>query len=141
MVLEGVKLPTWVWLDKATFQDVKVCAELPNTGLRAGATAKPVALHLEPGTEDAVTYPASGDCTIDDDGSIGTAYAKGDADKTPPCGITYQRASGGATYQLKASITWKISWGGSGGAQGDLPNGTFETTQGMTAQEIQAISR
>lgn len=52
-----VNLPTWVWLDQGTFQEVEVRAELPNTGLWAETTAKPVALHLEPGTADATTYP------------------------------------------------------------------------------------
>ncbi|WP_435284818.1 hypothetical protein [Streptomyces koelreuteriae] len=136
-----VNLPTWVWLDKATFKEVKVRAELEAAGVWAETTAKPVALHLDPGTDDAETYPASGDCEINDDGSIGTPYTTGDADRTPPCGIRYLRASAGTPYQLKASVTWQISWEGSGGARGDLPNGTFETTEAMTVQEIQSINR
>ncbi|AQS72143.1 hypothetical protein [Streptomyces pactum] len=136
-----VNLPTWVWLDKGTFTEVKVRAELQSAGVWAETTAKPVALHLDPGTEDAETYPASGDCEIDADGSIGTPYSKGDADRTPPCGIRYLRASNDSPYRLKASITWEISWEGSGGAQGDLPDGTFETTQDMAVQEIQSINR
>ncbi|CAL9488626.1 hypothetical protein [Streptomyces sp. enrichment culture] len=135
-----VNLPTWAWLDKDTFKEVAVHAELPGTGLWATTTAKPVALHLEAGTEDAETYPASGNCEINDDGSIGTPYTKGDADKTPPCGIRYLRSSGGKPYQLKASITWQISWEGTGGSQGDLPDGAFETAQDMTVQEIQAVN-
>ncbi|MFJ3231520.1 hypothetical protein [Streptomyces sp. NPDC086787] len=136
-----LNLPTWVWLDKGVFQEVRVRAELPNTNLWAETTAKPVALHLEPGTDDAETYPASGDCKINDDGSIGTPYSKGDADKDPPCGISYLHATDGKPYQLKASVTWRISWEGTGGAKGDLPDGTFETTQDMTVQEIQAVNR
>ncbi|MGK5691639.1 hypothetical protein ACSNOJ_01795 [Streptomyces sp. URMC 128] len=136
-----VNLPTWVWLDKGTFKDVKVRAELPNTGLWAETTAKPVALHLEPGTDDAETFPASGDCEINDDGSIGTPYTKGDADKTPPCGIRYLRATNGTPYELSASVTWQITWEGSDGSGGDLPDGTFETTQDMNVQEIQSINR
>ncbi|MCT7352074.1 hypothetical protein N4P33_07790 [Streptomyces sp. 15-116A] len=136
-----VNLPTWVWLDKGTFKEVKVRAELPGTGLWAETTAKPIALHLDPGTKDAETYPASGDCEINEDGSIGTPYTKGSADMTPPCGIRYLRASNGTPYQLKASITWQISWAGTGGATGDLPDGTFETTQDMNVQEIQSINR
>ncbi|MFJ3309104.1 hypothetical protein ACIPSA_39885 [Streptomyces sp. NPDC086549] len=135
-----VKIPTWVWLDKGTFREVKVRAELPDTGLWAETTAKPVALHLDPGTPDAETIPASGDCTINDDGSIGEPYEKADADKTPPCGITYLHASNGTPYQLKASITWQISWKGSDGSGGDLPDGTFETTQDMNVQEIQSVN-
>ncbi|MFC9131813.1 hypothetical protein ACFT4A_33960 [Streptomyces sp. NPDC057099] len=140
-VKSTVNLPTWVWLDKAAFKEVQVRAELEAAGVWAETTAKPIALHLEPGTEDAETYPASGDCRINDDGSIGTPYASGEAGKTPPCGIRYLRASNGQPYQLTASITWQISWEGSGGAQGDLPDGTFETKQDMTVQEIQAVNR
>ncbi|GGL13866.1 hypothetical protein GCM10010094_88470 [Streptomyces flaveus] len=136
-----VNLPTWVWLDKGTFQEVEVRAELPNTNLWAETTAKPVALHLEPGTEDAETFPASGDCEINDDGSIGTPYRTGDGEKTPPCGIRYLRATNGEPYELSASVTWEITWEGAGGTGGDLPNGTFETTQDMNVQEIQSINR
>ncbi|MFC9686057.1 hypothetical protein [Streptomyces sp. NPDC056948] len=136
-----VNLPTWVWLDKGTFKEVKVRAELPNTGLWAETTAKPVALHLEPGTDDAETFPASGDCQINDDGSIGTPYTKGNADKTPPCGVRYLRATNGTPYQLSASVTWQISWEGSDGSRGNLPDGTFESTQDMNVQEIQSINR
>ncbi|MFI6661831.1 hypothetical protein ACIBL8_40685 [Streptomyces sp. NPDC050523] len=136
-----VNLPTWVWLDKGKFKDVKVRASLPNTGLWAETTAKPVALHLEPGTDDATTYPSSGDCTINDDGSIGTPYEKGDAKKNPPCGITYLHATNGTPYHLKASITWQITWEGSDGSKGNLPDGTFDTTQDMNVQEIQSVNR
>lgn len=136
-----VNVPTWVWLDKGTFREIKVRAELPRTNLYAVTTAKPVALHLDPGTEDATTFPSSGDCTINDDGSIGTPYEKGDAGKTPPCGIRYLRSTNGTPYHLKASITWQISWEGTGGANGDLPDGTFETTQDMNVQEIQSVNR
>ncbi|TPQ22025.1 hypothetical protein [Streptomyces sporangiiformans] len=136
-----VNLPTWAWLDKGTFKEVKVRAELPNTNLWAETTAKPVALHLEPGTEDAETYPASGDCEINDDGSIGTPYKKANAGKTPPCGIRYLRATNGEPYKLSASVTWQITWEGNGGEGGDLPDGTFETTQDINVQEVQSINR
>ncbi|MFJ4920148.1 hypothetical protein [Streptomyces sp. NPDC088725] len=136
-----VNLPTWVWLDKGTFQEVTVRAELPHTGLWAETTAKPVSLHLDPGTPDAETSPASGECEINADGSIGTPYAEGSAARNPPCGITYLRASGGAPYSLKASVTWQITWKGSGGSGDTLPSGTFETTQDMNVQEIQSVNR
>ncbi|MEU7583818.1 hypothetical protein AB0B50_40280 [Streptomyces sp. NPDC041068] len=136
-----VNLPTWIWLDKTVFKDVTVRAELPNTPLYAVTTAKPVALHLEPGTEDAKTFPASGDCPVNEDGSIGIPYTKGASKEDPPCGISYRRATGGEPYQLKASVTWEISWKGTGDAKGRLPNGTFETTQDIDVQEIQSINR
>ncbi|MFE0175258.1 hypothetical protein ACFWZ2_23355 [Streptomyces sp. NPDC059002] len=137
-----VNLPTWAWLDKGTFKEVKVRAELPNTPLWAETTAKPKSLHLEPGTDDAETFPASGECAINEDGSIGTPYKKGSSKEEPPCGITYLRATNGEPYQLKASVTWEISWVGSDDDdKHGLPNGTFETTQDMNVQEVQSINR
>ncbi|MGW7065760.1 hypothetical protein ACWGII_22290 [Streptomyces sp. NPDC054855] len=136
-----VNLPTWAWLDKGTFKEVKVRADLPGTGLWAQTTAKPVSLHLEPGTGDAETFPASGECEFNKDGSIGAPYTRGAAKHEPQCGIKYLRATSGQPYQLTASVTWEIEWTGTGGAKGDLPDGTFETTQDMNVQEIQSINR
>ncbi|MFE8967295.1 hypothetical protein ACFYMR_18050 [Streptomyces albogriseolus] len=138
-----VNLPTWAWLDKAVFDEVQATAaiDVPGFNLEATTTARPVSLTLEPGTDDAVTYPASGECLINNDDSIGEPYAKGKADRTPPCGITYLRSSGNGTYNLQATITWDISWTGTGGAGGDLPDGTFGNGQAVTVQEIQSVNR
>lgn len=137
-----VNLPTWIWLDKARFKKLSVTASLPGTGLSATTTAEPVSLHIEPGTADAQTYPASGECAINEDGSIGAPYAKGKADQTPPCGVSYLRSSGSdGPYPLRATVTWKISWTSTNGEGGDLPDGTFGTTQDVTVQEIQSVNR
>ncbi|NDZ77585.1 hypothetical protein G3I19_03405 [Streptomyces sp. SID10853] len=136
-----VNLPTWAWLDKTNFKPVSVTAYVPLTGMSATTTATPKSLKLEPGTADAETYPASGECSFAND-SIGTPYVKGDANKTPPCGVTYLRASGSnGPFQLKATITWSISWTGTGNTGGKLPDGSFGTTQDVTVDEIQAINR
>ncbi|MFI8217999.1 hypothetical protein [Streptomyces sp. NPDC085932] len=138
-----VNLPTWAWLDKAVFDEVQATAAInvPGFNIQATTTARPVALKLQPGTEDAETYPASGDCVINNDGSIGEPYAKGKADRTPPCGLKYLRSSGNGTYKLQATITWDIAWTGTGGTGGDLPNGTFGNEQAVTVQEIQSVNR
>ncbi|MFD0210169.1 hypothetical protein ACFVH9_13795 [Streptomyces hirsutus] len=138
-----VNLPTWAWLDKAVFDEVQATAAInaPGFALQATTTAKPVSLKLEPGTEDAKTYPASGECTINADGSIGEPYAKGKADQNPPCGITYLRSSDDGAFDLRATVTWEIAWTGSGGAGGDLPDGTFGNGQEVVVQEIQAVNR
>ncbi|MGW6644579.1 hypothetical protein [Streptomyces iakyrus] len=135
-----VNLPTWAWLDAADFKPVSVTASVPVIGIAATATAVPTSLRIEPGTEDAVTYPASGVCAIND-GRIGEPYAKGKADRTPPCGVKYLRSSGDGTYPLRATVTWKITWTGTGGTGGDLPDGTFGATQDVAVQEIQAVNR
>ncbi|MGW2823264.1 hypothetical protein ACWC24_20085 [Streptomyces sp. NPDC001443] len=138
-----VNLPTWAWLDKAEFREVSVTATLRAAGLnlQATTTAKPVSLMLEPGTGDAATYPASGICALGVGNTIGQPYAKGRADETPPCGIRYLRSSGTGPYKLRATITWRINWTGTGGAGGALPDGTFGSTQDVTVQEIQAVNR
>ncbi|MGW7278958.1 hypothetical protein ACWGIV_11745 [Streptomyces sp. NPDC054844] len=135
-----VNLPTWAWLDGAEFKPVSVTASVEAIGIEATATAEPVSLKIEPGTEDAETHPASGVCEINN-GRIGEAYAKGKAEETPPCGVTYLRSSGDGSYPLQATVTWQIHWTGSGGAGGDLPDGTFGATQDVVVQEIQAVNR
>jgi hypothetical protein len=82
-----------------------------------------------------------GECEFNKDGSIGTPYTKGAFEQDPPCGVRYLRATSGQSYQLKASVTWAIEWVGSGGARGDLPDGTFETFRDVSVQEIQSINR
>lgn len=135
-----VNLPTWAWLDGAEFKPVSVTASVPVLGMNATATAEPVSLEIKAGTPDAETYPASGVCEIND-GRIGEKYEKGNADRTPPCGVKYLRSSGEGTFPLQATVTWEIHWTGSGGAGGDLPDGQFGATQDVTVQEIQAINR
>lgn len=140
---QTVNLATWAWLDKATFKPVSVTASVgAPLDISATTTATPVSLKLEPGTKDAELHPASGECPIDEDGSIGTPYTKGSGDKTPPCGLTYLRSTpGGGAFKLKATITWKVEWTGTGGAGDELPDGVFGTTQDVTVREVQAINR
>ncbi|WP_326798451.1 hypothetical protein OG946_26235 [Streptomyces sp. NBC_01808] len=138
-----VNLPTWIWQEPAAFDEVRVRAELPGTGLWAETTATPTSLRLDPGTEDAEVHPEGGECAIDEDGSVGERYRRGEPEAVPACGITYRRSSeaAGGSYGLKASITWEVDWTGSGGTGGDLPDGVFETTYDVTVEEIQTVVR
>ncbi|MFB7497141.1 hypothetical protein ACFC09_21060 [Streptomyces sp. NPDC056161] len=135
-----VNLPTWAWLDTTKFKPVSVTASVPILGLSATTTAEPLSVKIAPGTDDAVTYPASGECE-NLDGHIGQPYSQGKADQTPPCGVKYLRSSGDSSYKLQATITWKISWTSTTGQGGDLPNGTFGAGQDVVVQEIQAVNR
>ncbi|MET7381109.1 hypothetical protein ABZT08_20195 [Streptomyces sp. NPDC005526] len=135
-----VNLPTWAWLDGAQFKPVSVTASVPVLGISATTTAEPVSLKIDPGTSDAETYPASGVCPIDG-GRIGEPYAKGKASQTPPCGVKYLRSSGNGSYQLKATLTWKIHWTGTGTPGENLPDGTFGASQDVVVQEIQSVNR
>ncbi|MEW2161825.1 hypothetical protein AB0912_02330 [Streptomyces sp. NPDC007084] len=136
-----VNLPTWAWLDTAEFRPVSVTASVPLLNVSATTVAEPVSLRIEPGTGDAVTYPASGVCEIAG-GRIGEAYAKGRARETPPCGVKYLRSSGGGSFSFRATVTWRIHWTGTGVAQAqDLPDGTFGADQDVVVQEIQSVNR
>ncbi|MFD0551107.1 hypothetical protein ACFQ0X_19365 [Streptomyces rectiviolaceus] len=138
-----VNLPTWVWLDKGRFKKVSVSASLPGTGLSATTTAEPESLRIEPGTADADVFPASGSCALAErGGGIGEPYARGKANRVPPCGVTYRRSPGAnATYPLRATLTWKIHWTSTTGEGGTLPSGSFGATQRVPVQEIQSVNR
>ncbi|MET8685880.1 hypothetical protein ABZV77_16825 [Streptomyces sp. NPDC004732] len=136
-----VKLPTWAWLDGAEFKPVSVTARVAVLGIEATTTAEPVSLKIDPGTADAETYPGSGVCEIVN-GKIGAPYAKGKAKQTPPCGVKYLRSSGDGSYPLKATVTWKIHWTGTGvNGERKLPDGEFGAEQDVVVEEIQSINR
>ncbi|NSC21117.1 hypothetical protein FM076_07805 [Streptomyces albus subsp. chlorinus] len=134
---QTVNLDTWVWADKAKFKPVSVTASLDNPELSVTTTATPVSLTLEPGTENARVFPASGKCT-----DLGEPYKRGKKDRTPPCGVRYLRATGeSGSYPLKATLTWKVSWTSTDGDGESLPSGSFSTTRDVTVKEIQSIVR
>ncbi|WP_234363224.1 hypothetical protein [Streptomyces formicae] len=136
-----VNLPTWAWLDGAEFKPVSVTASVPVLDIEATTTAEPVSLRIDPGTPDAETYPASGVCDLTKQG-IGEPYAKGKSKETPPCGVKYLRSSGKGSFPLKATVTWKIHWVGTGvNGEQALPDGEFGADQDVVVEEIQAINR
>ncbi|MEO3754281.1 hypothetical protein [Streptomyces sp. B6B3] len=138
-----VNIPMWIWLDAGEFEPRTVRAELPINGLWAETTAEPVAMTLDPGTEDAVVYPESGECEIDANGRIGEPYERGRAEEDPPCGVEYLRSTHEAgSYELTASLTWEVYWTGSQTeGRNPLPSGTFETTHTIVVDENQTIVR
>ncbi|MFW6690473.1 hypothetical protein [Streptomyces sp. MAR4 CNX-425] len=140
---QKVNLPTWVWLDEGTFHPVSVSASIPEIGLEATTTARPVGLRIDPGTEDAELHPESGVCRINDDGSIGTPYTAARSEETPPCGLTYLRSTESTgPYELTATVTWEISWTGTGQTEPvRLPDGVFNTTTEVDVAEIQTVVR
>ncbi|MGW0531453.1 hypothetical protein [Streptomyces sp. NPDC003032] len=136
-----VNLPTWAWLDGAEFKPVSVTARVDVLDIEATTTAEPISLKIDPGTPDAETYPASGVCDLTGD-KIGEPYAKGKSKQTPPCGVKYLRSSGDGSFPLKATVTWKIHWTGTGVPDEQLlPDGEFGAEQDVVVQEIQAINR
>ena len=136
-----VNLATWVSLDDATFHPVSATASVDALGISATTTARPVSVRIDPGTDDAVTHPDSGECTLGD-GGIGRKRPPG-AEGTPPCGVTYLRSSEATgPYPFQATVTWEVSWTGTNNPDPtDLPSGTFGTPQDVTVKEVQSVVR
>jgi enoyl reductase len=130
-----VNLPTWVWAEDAPTRPLSVTASIPG-GPWATVTARPTMLRLTPGTQNALTYPDSGVC----DG-LGVPYRPGQQPQPPPCGVTYLRPTMGLPegYTLQAQLVWKVSWVGSDGSGGILPDGLFGGTLQVPVTEIQVI--
>ncbi|WP_234380263.1 hypothetical protein [Streptomyces sp. CMB-StM0423] len=136
-----VNLPTWVSLDEATFHPVSATASVEVLDISATTTARPVRVHIDPGTGDAVTYPESGECPLGD-GGIGQERPAG-AEGPPPCGVEYLRSSEATgPYPFQATVTWEVSWTGTNNPDpAELPAGTFGTPQDVTVKEIQSVVR
>ncbi|MFW6691716.1 hypothetical protein [Streptomyces sp. MAR4 CNX-425] len=137
-----VNLHTWVSLDDAGFQPVSVTASVDALGISATTTATPGSLHIDPGTDDAVTFPESGECPLNDDGTVGEKRPPG-AEEPPPCGVQYLRSTEATgPYEFEGSVTWVVSWTGTNNPEPtELPSGTFASEQDVTVREVQSVVR
>jgi enoyl reductase len=60
----------------------------------------------------------------------------------PPCGLVFLKDSGSGTYTVEITVTWDISWVGTGHPNPTaLPTGRFTTHQTFGVREIQAVNR
>ncbi|WP_130798076.1 hypothetical protein [Streptomyces otsuchiensis] len=140
---QKVNLSTWVWVPEAELVPVSVTARLDGyAALSSTVTATPVSLTIDPGTDDATVHAGSGGCAVSSSGAIGERWDSSKAGLTPPCGVTYGRAThDGGSYALGATVTWEVSWSGSDGSGGELPAGEFASTQEVRVQEVQTVVR
>jgi hypothetical protein len=108
-----VGLPEWYWIPASDWGPLSVTVRAGSVW--ATATAVPVELTLNPGGGlDPVTCAGPG-----------TAYdpAKSAADQHTGCSYVYEQPSAGQpgnAYRASLTVSWKVSWTGSGGAGGIL---------------------
>jgi hypothetical protein len=108
-----VGLPEWFWVPAGHWHARSVTVSAGPVW--ATATATPLNLTVQPGAGlGAITCAGPG-----------TVYdrAKPAAGQRTDCSYTYQRPSAGLAgnaYQVAVTVTWRISWTGSGGAGGVL---------------------
>ncbi|MCR6488274.1 hypothetical protein M8542_36135 [Amycolatopsis sp. OK19-0408] len=125
-----VRLPTWLWLDRAMWQPRSATASVPAVSVTATATPTSVSWS----TGDGATVTCNGP---------GTPFPAGGAAQatSPDCGHTYQKssaASPGERFPVTATVSWRITWVG-GGAAGAFPDLTTSAVGALRVAEAQAL--
>jgi hypothetical protein len=110
--LQLTRLPVWLWVAANAWTPQSKTAQVP--GEAVTATATPVSAAWAMGNGTTVTCKGPG-----------TAYTAPDnpSAASPTCGYTYDRSSAGqpgGAYRVTVTITWDITWAGTGGAGGAL---------------------
>ena len=125
-----VRLPTWLWLDRAMWQPQSATASVP--GVSVTATATPTSVSWAMGDGATVTCIGPG-TPFPTHGGPQTA--------SPDCGHTYQRSSAGAAgerFPATATVSWRITWAGAG-ASGAFPDMTTSAAASFRVAESQAL--
>lgn len=129
-----VNLPTWLWVDPASWGRLIATAAVP--GLSVTVVATPSTVTWRPG--DGSVHVCQGP---------GTAYdpARATPAQQPTCAYTYRRSSlaePAGRYQMTATITWTVSWTASGaiGASGTLPPMARSAAMTLRVIEAQALN-
>lgn len=110
-------VPTWLWVDPATWGVRSATASVPNESATVTATPVRVTWTMGDGSQVVCRGP-------------GTPYSGGDAARpSPDCGHTYQQSSArqpGLRYPVTATTTWRITWVATGV---EAASGTFAPLQ------------
>ena len=128
-----VNVPTWLWVDPATWGTRSATASVPNE--TATVTATPVRVTWTMGDGRRVVCAGPG-----------TPYSAGDpARPSPDCGHVYRRSSagqGGLAYPVAATTSWRISWVASGvvAASGTLAPLERTATTSLRVAEAQTVN-
>jgi hypothetical protein len=125
-----VNLWTWFWTDPASFKALTQTVSLG--GVSVTVIAKPVGLLFDPG---------DGSNPVRCDGP-GRAWTDADGNGPPSsgCGFAYTHVTNG-TVQTRVAILWQVSWTGTGGAGGVLPQLRTEATAPLRVLQAQVVNR
>ncbi len=125
-----VSLPTWLWLDRASWGTQQATAAVPGVSVTAAATPTSVSWSMG----DGETVNCSGP---------GTPFSAGadPAAASPDCGHTYRRSSASAPahqFPVRATVHWTVAWSGAG-ASGTFPDMTTSGSAAFRVAEVQAL--
>jgi len=128
-----VNVPTWLWVDPASWQPVT--AQASAGGVVVTATAAPQRVEWDMGNGDRIVCHGPG-----------TPYDSGRPtdQQSTSCSYTYRSSSAGqpnATYKVTATVVWAITWTAAG-APGGGSLGTAPQSQSvrLPVKEIQALN-
>ncbi|MGF1425029.1 hypothetical protein [Kitasatospora sp. LaBMicrA B282] len=126
-----VGVPSWLWVDAASWAPVHSSVEVP--GVEVQATAKPssVTWDLGDGTDPV-------DCA-----GPGTPYGPGSEPDaaSPDCGHTFSRPSAGepgGAFQVVVTAHWSVAWSGAGRG-GSFPDLTARSVVQVRVVEVQSL--
>jgi hypothetical protein len=129
--MQLVRVPTWLWLDSATYVVKQASVSVP--GMVVTATATPVRVVWRTGDGAVVTC------------GRGTPWPSG-ADPgaaSPTCGHTYARSSAGQpgdVFTVSAAVTWRVTWRG-GGTSGRVPDLITTSSVRLSVGQAQTVIR
>jgi hypothetical protein len=128
-----VNVPTWLWVDPASWGTRTATASVPNQSATVTATPVKVTWTMGDGRRVVCAGP-------------GTPYRGGDpAAPSPDCGHVYRRSSAGQAglaYPVTATTSWRISWVASGvvAASGTLAPLERTATTSLRVAEAQTVN-
>lgn len=126
-----VNLPTWLWLDSASWGAPSATAQVP--GISVTAVAKPTWVSWSMGDGTSVTCRGQG-----------TPFPPGGnpSAASPDCGHTYRISSARQSSQafpVTATVHWSVTWWGAGQG-GTFPDLTTSASTQFRVAEAQALS-
>jgi len=127
-----VHVPVWWWVQPGWWQTQTATASAGGLTITARAVPKKITWYAGDGTSTVCNGP-------------GTPWT-GSASPTSPspsCGHTYTspsatEANPDGKFQLRAVVTWDITWSG-GGLSGSVPSITTATTADITVTQLRAV--
>jgi hypothetical protein len=126
-----VQLWTFWWTDPGTWRTVTATASVG--GVSATVTATPVSLSYDPGDgSPAVSCVGPGRPWTDSD--------RYDPPSAGACGYQYRQVTDGPITATQ-TLTWHVTWTGSGGSGGVLPDMSTSTSGQIQVLQIQVVNR
>jgi hypothetical protein len=127
-----VHVPVWWWVQPGWWQTQTASASAGGLTIVARAVPKKITWYAGDGTSTVCYGP-------------GTPWTSSAAptSPSPTCGHTYTKTSTSddnpdGKFQLRAVVTWDITWSG-GGLSGSVPGVTTATTTDITVTQLRAV--